>query len=462
MSTLEDAEIPGTESPLPSSYCDSQENDVPKTMYGKLISTTIHLPSIVLDKPEFVLGRATDCDVILTRNNFSQRCINSISSTHFKVTCNPERASVTITDLSKNGTYVNKRCVGKNSTIALNNNDVISIGTSGFKIYMYKSIENSFLCSELQERYQFRRHLGTGACAEVIQVFEKSTCKEYAIKKIVKGRDGNDIDKLKTPVRIHNEITILQCLDHPCVIATKEVVDTDNAVYIVLEYMEGGELADLMMLSSTPLPENIVKILFYQIVMGIRYLHLRNITHRDLKPGNILLKSKDLITVVKIADFGLSKMLESKSLLGTCCGTPYYVAPEVIDPRCGMYTQQADVWSLGVILYQMLSNKFPFDVEGGNQQDMMKMILFGKFHMNSNIWKNVSNAAKDLITKMLVKNPEDRYTIHEVANHPWIAKDTKMQQEVNQLLAKSRSENDRPFKENGRVLSPSYKNLKTD
>lgn len=136
--------------------------------------------------------------------------------------------------------------------------------------------------------------------------------------------------------------------------------ETQGCVYIVLEYLEGGELTDRI-LSIQTLPEGIIKLLFYQIAQAVQYLHNQGITHRDLKPQNVLLVSDAAKTRVKVGDFGLSKLIvDDGSLLRTVCGTPCYAAPEIWDENHTVYDKKVDVWSLGVILYYMLEQELPF------------------------------------------------------------------------------------------------------
>lgn len=138
-----------------------------------------------------------------------------------------------------------------------------------------------------------------------------------------------------------------------------EVEETNDYFYIILEYLEGGELTDRIM-SSESFPESDIKFLFYQIVLAVQYLHSKGIIHRDLKPQNVLLESRSPRTRVKVTDFGLSKIINDESLMTTLCGTPHFVAPEMWDPEQNFYNQKVDVWSLGVILFYMFSKELPF------------------------------------------------------------------------------------------------------
>jgi serine/threonine-protein kinase Chk2 len=166
------------------------------------------------------------------------------------------------------------------------------------------------------------------------------------------------IGQASHPQKIKTEVEILKSLSHPFIIKMREVFETDDSVFLILEYMKGGELTGRI-LSPTPFPESEVKFIFYQIMLGVRYLHANGVTHRDLKPENVLLHSDGLYPLAKISDFGLSKIMENISAMETTCGTIAYVAPEVLN-HLKRYNKQVDVWSLGVILFYMLSKTLPF------------------------------------------------------------------------------------------------------
>ncbi|KAF5277146.1 hypothetical protein FQR65_LT03852 [Abscondita terminalis] len=422
----------------PQCQSQSQSQEVQKIIYGQLVSMRPYLRSVALDKPEFTLGRAVDCDVVLNQNNLSRNYVTTVSFVHFKITHLANESRVFITDLSKNGTYINSRLIGRGNENVVQDGDLISIATPGYNVFRFKNgncpVVQYFLPPKLTMKYEFEKPLGTGACGEVVLVYDRISRKPFAIKKINKAKIS-DPTNLNNPERIESEVNIMLALTHPNIISTEEVVDTKEAVFIVLEYMDGGELTDL--LSETALPEDVAKLLFYQIALGLRHLHLRNITHRDLKPGNILLQSKNQTTIAKIADFGLSKMIFTNVQLVTCCGSPCYIAPEVIDSRCGSYTKQVDIWSLGVILFHMLSGELPFKLKSNRLADLLRLIVHGTYTMSSTVWNSISSDAKDLIRNMLIKNPERRYNIDEVVNHPWLAKDLAMQQQVGDMQIKN-------------------------
>lgn len=204
----------------------------------------------------------------------------------------------------------------------------------------------------------------------------------------------------------------------------KDIEDTEDSVFIILEYMEGGELNGLVE-TTHPINEAQAKQLFYQIAVAVAYLHSNGIIHRDLKPENILLKTPYPDSIVKISDFGLSRFLdEENDFQRTVCGTPMYVAPEVL--RRELYGYQADIWSLGVVLYFMLGRDLPFKHE--RRLSQTSQVTFC-----GDIWLSISEDAKDLVRRMLTVDVRERIKMDDLMVHPWIV-DTGMLNKVGELL----------------------------
>lgn len=181
--------------------------------------------------------------------------------------------------------------------------------------------------------------------------------------------------------------------------------------YLVLEYVEGGELFDYVS-THGPLPEEEAVRIFRQIIAGLSYCHRYNICHRDLKPENILLDSRHN---VKIADFGMAALQPSGHWLNTSCGSPHYAAPEIIYGR-RYRGDKADIWSCGIILFALLTGYLPFD--GGDLSSTLRLVKLGKYTLP--VWLSVESA--DLIQRILQKRPEDRVTIQDMWNHPLLKK----------------------------------------
>ncbi|KAJ8949326.1 hypothetical protein NQ314_008246 [Rhamnusium bicolor] len=403
--------------------------------WGRLISCMLHLDSFDLSGPTFKVGRSSLCDAVIDRMGIGSINKNKFSKEHFLIVKNADNNITYITDLSRSGTYLNGRLIGRNNRNILQNDDTIGISPKKTRVYVYKSmysLDANYLPPELRRKYEPSIVLGKGACGEVRLVYEKCTCKMYAVKKILKARStASQMHKLNHPSKIHTEINILQSLSHPFVIHMEEIVETQDEVFFVLEYMKGGELNNRI-LSAVPLTESNIKCLFYQIVLAVQFLHTNGITHRDLKPENVLLFSDDVETLVKVSDFGLSKVTDGEDLMTTVCGTLQYIAPEILDARIPEYDKQVDVWSLGVILFYMLSKNLPF--KSPDRGILCKLIISGSYNMDELSWSGISHLARDLIKRMLTVDPQQRITISAILNHPWLAKDIPMQYRVQAML----------------------------
>lgn len=178
--------------------------------------------------------------------------------------------------------------------------------------------------------------------------------------------------------------------------------------------MKGGDLFDRV--AEKPLTEAEAKDVIQSILSGIQYLHSNNIVHRDLKPENIMMVSTGS-TDIKITDFGLSRIVDEKGEMSTLCGTPQYMAPEILLRM--KYSSKADVWSIGVIAYVILSGRHPFN--GPKINDILKKIQAGPLDFSHPVWAGVSPLAKDLIQCILVVDPERRPSVDEVLRHKWFS-----------------------------------------
>eukprot|EP01103_Thecamoeba_quadrilineata_P013486 TRINITY_DN3766_c0_g1_i1.p1 TRINITY_DN3766_c0_g1~~TRINITY_DN3766_c0_g1_i1.p1 ORF type:complete len:513 (+),score=82.04 TRINITY_DN3766_c0_g1_i1:190-1539(+) len=211
--------------------------------------------------------------------------------------------------------------------------------------------------------------------------------------------------------KIKREIKALSLFRHPHIIKLYEVIETPSNIYMIMEYVSGGELFDYIV-QNGKLSEDEARRFFQQIISGVEYCHKHMVAHRDLKPENLILDSN---ANVKIADFGLSNSMRDGDFLKTSCGSPNYAAPEVISGN--FYVgPEVDVWSCGVILYALLCAKLPFDDEVIPQ--LFKKIREGIFTLP----EHLSPESKQLISSMLVVDPLKRITIDEIREHPWFLK----------------------------------------
>lgn len=196
---------------------------------------------------------------------------------------------------------------------------------------------------------------------------------------------------------------------HPNVVKLFETFETGRHILLVMELCAGGDLLNYVR-KRKKLEEASAKYLFKQLIEGLGYLHSKNVLHRDIKLDNILLDGKGM---VKIADFGVSKQVRTGEIMREQCGTPAYIAPEIIRDR-GYSGFKADLWSAGVVLYAMLYGTVPF--KANNMQDLHKLILAAKYNLKDEI----SESAKSLLRALLEPDPVKRLTIKQVLTHPWM------------------------------------------
>lgn len=259
-------------------------------------------------------------------------------------------------------------------------------------------------------KYELGRTLGEGTFAKVKFARNVETGENVAIKIL----DKEKVLRHKMIGQIKREISTMKLIKHPNVIRMYEVMASKTKIYIVLEFVTGGELFDKIA-SRGRLKEDEARKYFQQLINAVDYCHSRGVFHRDLKPENLLL---DASGVLKVSDFGLSALpqqLHEDGLLHTTCGTPNYVAPEVINNK-GYDGAKADLWSCGVILFVLMAGYLPF--EDSNLMSLYKKIFKAEFSCPS--W--FSTSAKKLIKKILDPNPQTRISISQVIENEWFKK----------------------------------------
>lgn len=276
--------------------------------------------------------------------------------------------------------------------------------------------ETEKVALSFQKAYCLGERLGEGAFSVVKKGTNNSTGKSFAIKIVTKSKLSHEDE-----VALKDEISILRVMDHNHIIRLYEVFDEPSYYYLVTEQMQGGELFDRIVAKSyynEKEARDVCKILFE----ALNYCHQKSVAHRDLKPENLLLMSKNNDSEIKIADFGFAKRTTSQTCLLTQCGTPGYVAPEILE---GVpYGTKADMWSLGVITYILLGGYPPF-IES-NQKELFRKIRQGRYEFHVEYWGQVSSSAKDLISSLLTVDPQRRLTAQEAINGSWITGDDAM------------------------------------
>ena len=226
-----------------------------------------------------------------------------------------------------------------------------------------------------------------------------------AIKSFNKKKFKNE----KAKNKIYHEINLMKNLRHSYIVKLLDTFETDNHLLIIMENIAGGDLLTYVKKRSK-LSEKISKYIFKQLLLAINYIHSKNIVHRDIKLDNVLI---DLNNNIKLCDFGVGKMVHEKEVLSDQCGTPAYIAPEILVNK-GYNGFGVDVWSSGVVLYTMLSGNVPF--KANNLNDLQNMIITGSFQEINGI----SKECNDLLHKLLQINPKKRITVEEALNHPWL------------------------------------------
>jgi len=264
----------------------------------------------------------------------------------------------------------------------------------------------------VHDLYTFGKVLGTGGFSVVKEGTNKKTGVNYAIKIIQKDANPDEIALL------YSEIDIMQKLRHPNIISLHEVFEDEKTLYLVLELVSGGELFDQIIGKGT-YPETEAALVVKQILEAVAYMHLNGIAHRDLKPENLLCSGPNN-SVIKVTDFGLSKDF-GRASMKTSCGTPDYVAPEVL--KGAKYDNSVDLWSIGVITYILVCGFPPF--YGQDEQAVFGKILKCEYSFPSPDWDSKSEAVKDFISSILVLDVNARPTAAECLESPWVAKGGK-------------------------------------
>uniref|UniRef100_UPI0037E822F6 serine/threonine-protein kinase 33 n=1 Tax=Semicossyphus pulcher TaxID=241346 RepID=UPI0037E822F6 len=278
--------------------------------------------------------------------------------------------------------------------------------------------------ADLREIYTFGRKLGQGSFGVVYEATHIETRTKWAIKKVCKPAPGSSKVEM-----LENEINILKRVNHAHIIHLKEVYVTAKMTYLVTELCVGGDLEQLLKRKKF-FTEDETRHIICSLADAVVYLHKRNIAHRDLKLGNILVKNsvdedENGRINIKVTDFGLSVQMGGagiENIMTEACGTLIFMAPEIMSGRG--YTHWCDVWSIGVVMYTLLCGELPFVAK--TNAELFKEIMNKEVKFTQSVWATVSDAAKILLTYLLKVDPTNRMSANQLLENPWITGDTNV------------------------------------
>eukprot|EP00285_Hemiselmis_virescens_P005013 CAMPEP_0173391840 /NCGR_PEP_ID=MMETSP1356-20130122/18613_1 /TAXON_ID=77927 ORGANISM="Hemiselmis virescens, Strain PCC157" /NCGR_SAMPLE_ID=MMETSP1356 /ASSEMBLY_ACC=CAM_ASM_000847 /LENGTH=442 /DNA_ID=CAMNT_0014349533 /DNA_START=51 /DNA_END=1379 /DNA_ORIENTATION=+ len=288
---------------------------------------------------------------------------------------------------------------------------------------------------DIYDYYDVGEELGRGSSGVVKRSVDKATGNEWAVKMIELNTNENEGAEFVVE-SLRREIEIMKIVDHPSCVALYEVIEQkwrhSHIMFLTLELLGGGDLFDRI--QTNPLTERDVACMARDLLRGLKYLHENSIVHRDVKPENLLFASSDPSSpnynTIKISDFGLAAILSPTEPLRDMCGTPGYVAPEVLNPELtgdleynGMlmkagYSTPVDIWSMGVMVYECLCGSTPFHDDDVSR--MLHATMRGAYDFDAYVWLNVSEQAKQFIRAALVLDPYSRQTAEKLLEHEWV------------------------------------------
>ncbi|ODQ77874.1 hypothetical protein BABINDRAFT_163249 [Babjeviella inositovora NRRL Y-12698] len=397
---------------------------------GQLKFLDLQLPSPARETAEWTFGRNAGSDFPLPKGS------SRLSNHHFKAWYSLTDRNLMLQDVSTNGTYINNTRMVKGTNYIVNQGDEIAVGVGVpedvlrfivvFNPNPVEPPKTRTADEGIHRHYIIRKEIvGQGAFATVKKAIERATGKTYAVKIINKRKvlttGGTAI--------VARELAILEKLDHPGIVRLQASYEDADNYYLVIEFVPGGDLMDFVAAHGA-VGEEAAREIARQILHAIEYVHALGISHRDLKPDNILIMLDDPVQV-KITDFGLAKVSDQNSFMKTFCGTLAYVAPEIvlgkkparrkgIQPQAQRqhYSSLVDMWSLGCLVFVILTAHLPFS--GLTQDDLFKQIKSGVYHQSLLTEHGVSGPGRGFLESLLKVDPMERITATQALQHPWI------------------------------------------
>ncbi|KAH9913075.1 kinase-like protein [Epithele typhae] len=441
------------------------EHPADDDLWGVLIpcnAANPHIKRVDLFKGQrtYRIGRKSLNDVVLDRGS------RAISGAHCSIEWDGDPSA-------QAAVKINGKRIETNSAMLLHDGNELRLGTAQAPPrahedfgYIFRLKVGANTATSVESRYDLHCLLGSGSFARVMKALHREENKWYAVKIIqaeilrkiaspadrrrAKSKDdgvagardtepkegaveggandgapaGEDTDPMaKLPPNFRREIEILSQMKHPRICEFKEVFFESNSLSLVMELVSGGDLLKYITNTDRGLPEAETQRITYQICDALSYVHEQGIVHRDLKPENILLTSEDPPNV-KIADFGLAKAMDSETILKTFCGTPIYLAPEVAVhdafPTPDGYSNLVDSWSVGVIVFAMLTQGTPFEEDPPNV-DIHTIIMSRQVQWKLLYECDVSEQAERFIRALLASSPTKRMSLTSALDHPWLA-----------------------------------------
>ncbi|KAI8994645.1 kinase-like domain-containing protein [Pilobolus umbonatus] len=397
------------------------------------------------DRAGYLVGSDPTCDIIIDHPSIHGRhCV--IYYEYYSSSKKENCMRVYLKELSPTKLLVNGKPIESNNTtdMFMHDNDMIYFSgtherdrtskrlpvylvyTHSHSIGFYIAMKPNYKTTSFFDKYDLGTCIGSGNSSKVhmVTVRESVTVKKKVAKIISKLMFGS---RRKMLTQFRRETGLSMSLEfHPGISPIKEVYNEQNKYFLLMEYAEQGDLFGYI--DGKPLGESNARIVFAQILSASKFLHERNIIHRDIKAENVLVMDKDKMHV-KLCDFGLATICRDTSTLLSCCGTPIYAAPEV--ERCqyvqdNMYGRECDLWSIGVLLYVCLCSLYPFfeDSELSRTQ-RTRLGLYDTFNPN---YQRLSRDAKDLIARLFTVNTDERIYLYDTLKHPWIVAESEFTQ----------------------------------
>ncbi|CAE6507714.1 unnamed protein product [Rhizoctonia solani] len=378
-------------------------------------------PRSGLEEHSFKIGRGSANDFILPGQKISsQHCTLTWSG---RAGDKPSKENaVVVHDNSSNGTFINGKRIGKTKKSLLTPGDELSFGLPGQDLddldyrYIFRRPTEALAAigNGVFLEYELGPALGRGAFATVRRALHRASGQWFACKVITKSRF---VHNPRSRQMFEREVTIMKEFDHPHICKLVAHFEDESTIWLILELISGGDLLEAV-INENGLSEEETRQLATEMCLAMEYSHSKGVTHRDLKPENILL-TDTVPRHAKIADFGLAKAVDSGTFLKTFCGTPTYLAPEVVlRAQDAGYNELVDSWSLGVIVWSMLTNTVPFTED---EEDM-----YTRFQRRQVDWSQVSSFGLthdciDWMKRMLVQDPSRRMSLAQALEHPWLA-----------------------------------------